>query len=126
MLIDDEEIDQRHYRRILSRSGVVDEIHSFTMAPDALDFLRSATRKIDVIFLDINMPRMNGFEFLERASTELGDEFTDVVIIMLTTSLDPKDREKAARYQVVRDFLNKPLSIDHVQQVAKLLAETRS
>ena len=125
MLIDDDEIDQRYYQRTLKRSGLVENIHAFTMATEALDFLLQKKQRMDVIFLDINMPRMTGFEFLERATEELGDRFVDVVIIMLTTSIDPNDRDRAQTYDVVREFLNKPLTIEHVKHVAQLLKEAR-
>ncbi|MEM1163306.1 MAG: response regulator [Pseudomonadota bacterium] len=124
LLIDDEGVDRMIYRRVLERSGLVGEITMFEYADDALDFLKLTERpKVDVIFLDINMPRMNGFEFLEAASREIGDNFADAVIVMLTTSLDPKDHDRAMGYDVVKDFINKPLTIEHVQQVAKLLRD---
>ena len=95
----------------------------FSNALDAISFLSHNT--VDVIFLDINMPRMNGFEFLEAAIDELGEAFTHVVIVMLTTSLDPADRARAEQFSVVRDFINKPLTVDHVKRAAQLLKEAR-
>jgi CheY-like chemotaxis protein len=122
MLVDDEKYDQLIYKRVLDRSGLVGTVHSFTYAEEALVFLKQKNRpKIDVIFLDINMPRMNGFEFLQTASAELQDSFTDAVIIMLTTSLDPKDQDRANEFEIVRDFINKPLTIEHVQKIADML-----
>ncbi|MEL6478783.1 MAG: response regulator [Pseudomonadota bacterium] len=124
MLVDDEEIDQKMYRRIIQRSEIVENVHVFKYADTALDFLKDGeVDNVDVIFLDINMPRMNGFEFLEAATRELGEDFAKIVIVMLTTSLDPKDRARAAEFEVVRDFINKPLTIDHVRHAAMLLRE---
>lgn len=121
-LIDDAEIDQKSYRRILSRSGVVGETLSFTFAEAAIDYLEDNPDKIvDVIFLDINMPGMDGFEFLEAASDRLGNKFAKMIIVMLTTSIDPKDRSRAESHPLVRDFLNKPLSVDEVLRIAQLL-----
>ncbi len=127
MLIDDEEIDQKQYTRILKRSGIVEKITTFSYADEAFEFLKTnVDLTVDVIFLDINMPRMTGFEFLEKVSAELKHEFAYVVIVMLTTSLDPKDRERASKFDVVRDFINKPLEIAHVEHAAKLLEDIRS
>lgn len=124
MLIDDERVDQMVYRRIVKRSGLIREAISFQYAEEALDYLKSPDREpIDVIFLDINMPRMNGFEFLDAAVNELGEDFARAVIIMLTTSLDANDRERAARYSVVRDYFNKPLSVEHIAKVASMLED---
>ena len=122
MTIDDERFDQRLYRRIMERSGIVKNVLSFRMAEDALTYLKTPDRApVDVIFLDINMPQMNGFEFLERATEDLGDDFTKCVVIMLTTSLDPRDMERARRFEVVKDYLNKPLTVDDLTRVAGLL-----
>jgi CheY-like chemotaxis protein len=122
MLVDDEEIDQKTYQRVLKRSGIVGEILVFTYATDALEYLKSNPEQtVDVIFLDINMPRMNGFEFLEAATAELGEAFARMVIVMLTTSIDPKDRKRAEDNPLVRDFLDKPLTVEQVESVAAML-----
>ncbi len=67
------------------------------------------------------MPRMNGFEFLDAAVSELGEGFAKVVVAMLTTSLNPKDQKRAFEFDVVKDIINKPLTIENVQKVASLL-----
>lgn len=125
MIIDDERFDQKMYQRIIDRSGLVEETLSFHAADQALLFLRDNPDKpVDLILLDINMPRMSGFEFLAAATRDLGPNFTRVCIVMLTTSLDPLDREKAAQFAVVRDFLNKPLTVDDIKRLARLISET--
>lgn len=126
MLIDDEEIDQKLYTRVLKRSGLVENVVSFTYADEAFEFLKANDDLVvDVIFLDINMPRMNGFQFLEKVTTELKREFAHLVIVMLTTSLDPKDREMASKFDIVREFINKPLEVAHVVRAAEILDEVR-
>lgn len=124
MLIDDESFDQKLYQRVITRSGLVGEVISFLYADEALAYLTSGQSKpIDVIFLDINMPRMNGFEFLEAATRSLGEEFARIVVVMLTTSLERSDRDRAASYSVVRRFINKPLTREHLVEVAEILRE---
>lgn len=126
MIIDDEVFDQRIYKRTISRSGLVDELLSFYAADHAIEHLRThQDLVVDAIFLDINMPRMNGFEFLDQATALFGPKFTRVCIVMLTTSINPKDMERAREFEVVKDFLNKPLTIDHVKMVADLVSESR-
>ena len=127
LLIDDTAIDQKLYRRILERSEIVEDVTSFSYADEALEFLISnRSAEVDVIFLDINMPRMNGFEFLEAAVEKLGETFTHVVIVMLTASLNPADRERAEQFSVVRDFINKPLTLEHVRRAAELVRAERA
>ncbi len=126
MLIDDEMVDQKQYKRVLRRSGLVEEILTFTYADEAFEFLKSnGDIAVDVIFLDINMPRMNGFEFLERVESELDREIANTVIIMSTTSLDSSDRARASQFDIVRDFISKPLEVENVEYVADLCAELR-
>lgn len=126
LLIDDTDIDQKLYQRVIKRSGLVEEVVPFLYADEALEFLKSKTsEKPDLILLDINMPRMNGFEFLEAAANELGDMFAYVVIVMLTTSLNPTDRARATRFEIVRDFINKPLTVDQVRHASELVNQAR-
>lgn len=124
MLIDDEMIDQKQYQRALQRSGLVDEIMTFTYAEDALAYLAdNPDVEVDVILLDINMPRMNGFEFLSAATDQLGSGFAKIVVAMLTTSLDPEDRRRACEFEVVKEFMNKPLTFDQIEHITQLLPD---
>ncbi|MEO0913123.1 MAG: response regulator [Pseudomonadota bacterium] len=124
MLIDDNAIDQKMYQRIIARSGRVDEVVTCLSAMEALEYLADPKHpRIDVILLDINMPRVDGFQFLEEATARFGNDFAKLVVVMLTTSLDPRDAERARSFPVVRDFLNKPLTAEHLDQIARYLAE---
>jgi len=122
MIIDDDNLDQLLYKRIINRSIDVEKILTFQSAIDALAYLKSSDREaIDVIFLDINMPKMNGFEFLERATSELGCNFAGCVIVMLTTSLNPADEERAKSFKAVKAYLSKPLTEEDLEEVARLV-----
>ena len=127
MLLDDETIDQRHHRRVLERSGLVDDVIPFSYPDDALDYFRNPDHApIDVLFLDINMPRLNGFEFLEAAIDAFGSNFEKTPVIMLTTSLDPQDQARAQSFPVVKSYLNKPLRHADLDGVCELLNKTQA
>lgn len=124
LAIDDNKIDQMIVKRIIERSGLVGELLQFFYAEDALAYLRDAPGPVDAIILDINMPRMDGFEFLEAATAEFGDTFAAIVVVMLSTSLDATDTERARKSPLVREFFDKPLVREHIERIAaNLLAE---
>ncbi|WP_157044668.1 response regulator [Roseobacter sp. GAI101] len=126
MLVDDDQVDQMMYKRVIDRSGLVRKIISFQYPDKALEFLKAPDcGEIDVLLLDINMPRLNGFEFLERAVAEVGPAFAKVVVVMLTTSLDPKDKERADSFSIVKAFLNKPLTAADLEYISSLLLDPK-
>lgn len=126
MLIDDSDIDQMIYRRIAEKSGLVKHLTQYLDARKALADLNDPAReKPDLILLDINMPWMDGFEFLEAATRDLGAELCPI-IVMLTTSLNPKDESRAKSFEVVRDFLNKPLTLRQLTALSQMLARDTS
>ncbi|MBT0958744.1 response regulator [Alphaproteobacteria bacterium KMM 3653] len=127
MLLDDEKFDQLLYKRIIARSDLVDHAIGFQYPHEALEYLKDPENDpIEVLFLDINMPRMSGFEFLDRACEEIGPAFAKVVVIMLTTSLDPKDMTRAKEFDQIKAFLNKPMKVGDIQTIAELVAQEQS
>lgn len=122
MLIDDDEFDHILCKRVVEKSGLVKNFVGFYYAEEALSYLKKPNNpKIDIIALDINMPRMDGFEFLSAASTQLGERFSDTVVMMLTTSISPEDKQQTLQYECVKGYFNKPLIKDHLSGMLECL-----
>ena len=118
LLIDDNEATNFLHRHVLQRSGKVDNITAFTDASQALAFLygegadagEAKGRQPNIIFLDINMPTMNGWDFLEFYHDLPTEDKAGTVVVMLTTSLNPDDEARALATDDVTAFAHKPLN----------------
>lgn len=110
LLIDDDDDDNEYHRIIITRAGICDNIYIAHNGLEALELLTGDKAiKPDLIFLDINMPRMNGWEFLE-AYKALHLERKHIIILMLTTSINPADMKKAQSDENVTGYNSKPLN----------------
>lgn len=121
LLIDDDKATNFFNKMMLNRHGSFKQINTVSGGNEALEYLNeiktNSTLKPNLIFLDINMPGMNGWEFL-MAFERLGKEFThDIKVILLSTSSDPEDVMKSIDKYRIADFINKPLSIDLLNTV---------
>lgn len=124
LLVDDSSIDNKLHSRVIRRTGLAREVMCFNMAEDALKYLRTpGAVPADLILLDINMPRMNGFELLDAAITEFGDKFLPSVVVMLTTSLDRADQERASSFPVIKEYFSKPLTSDQFTALVENLQD---
>lgn len=119
MLIDDNEIDNFINEKIVQASSFADNIYVHTSSKSALEFLKNImlTKKKfpkelipAYVFLDINMPMLDGFQFLDEYEKLIKDSEFKTKIVMLTTSLNPYDIEKSKSYSSVIDFIHKPLT----------------
>ncbi|MEC7754878.1 MULTISPECIES: response regulator [Roseivirga] len=113
MLIDDDEATNFVHKMVISQIDCAKEVVEAHNGQEAIDYLKERAGKQpqpELIFLDINMPVMDGWEFLEEYEKLDEDQKGGMVVVMLTTSLNPHDREMATKMGVIHDFMNKPLT----------------
>jgi CheY-like chemotaxis protein len=118
LLIDDNYIDNFVTRRILEGSNFADTVVVSQSAIEAIDSLRSGNVKPDVIFLDIRMPGMGGFEFLQEYDKIDMEGKNNVKIFMLSSSLDPTDMKKSGNNKYITQFIHKPLTQKALDEIA--------
>lgn len=112
LLIDDDTLNNMINERIIRHTNNSVEINSFTDAEIALKALDNQQIVPNMILLDINMPLMNGWDFLDIfQKTEIAKR-SDCKLFLLSSSLDASDKEMAERYESVKGFITKPLSIE--------------
>ena len=126
LVIDDDEPTNFFNKMIVTKAGCTDHIQVAQSGQEALDYLinseylggnESKFPCPDLIFLDINMPAMNGWEFLERYKTLSKEHQGNIIIVMLTTSLCSEDIARAKSIPDIAGFESKPLTIEKVEKI---------
>jgi CheY-like chemotaxis protein len=123
VLIDDSDIDLFIQRRFLEVYNFSRKLVSYKSAEEALDWLQKVNGEAppDVIFLDLNMPNVDGFGFLENFA-KLPQKILDKSrIVVLTSSNSQKDREQAFNYKNVISFVTKPLKQSDIEELKKMV-----
>jgi CheY-like chemotaxis protein len=118
LLVEDSDDDAFFFKRTLRKSGLKCSLRHVTNGAEAVDFLESVAssdrQKLPgVIFLDLKMPVLNGFEFLEWMRTQTFS--SSIHVIVLSGSDYPEDKERAARLGAT-DYLVKPLKVEDFQR----------
>ncbi|WP_421801267.1 response regulator [Flagellimonas sp.] len=120
-LVDDEELINTIHAIQFRNLGLEDNIRSFTnpeLALDNLRFREDPSEKV-IVFLDINMPEMTGFEFLEFMRLEQLPSFIDVVIVTSSDKMDDVIMAKKFK-EYVLGFVEKPLKKEDIQKYLKM------
>jgi CheY-like chemotaxis protein len=117
ILVDDDFINNYLNEEIIQEMGIADEIVVFTDGSEALSYLIEEGNLSgcpdDVVLLDINMPGIDGFEFLTQVRQT--QSLKDLTVVLLTTSENIRDRDKAKELKV-DGYINKPLSRQKIEQ----------
>ncbi|MBF9239341.1 response regulator [Hymenobacter sp. BT683] len=121
LLVDDDPTTNYLNRKLLVSMGASGEVLTALNGQEALAILNAKFQQVDatcpdLIFLDVNMPLMNGFEFLDAYRQLPAEQQGATVVVMLTTSLHPRDVERAQQLPV-SGFLTKPLTREKVSEI---------
>ncbi|MGV8878804.1 MAG: response regulator transcription factor [Sphingobacteriaceae bacterium] len=127
MCIDDDQIALRICDLFLRKTLDVEEIICATSGREALTYFDQLTDQADggselvlapqLVFLDLNMPEMNGFEFLDLYQDKYHRSFPNTKIVVLSSTIDPHDLKMTQKYDAVIDFIRKPLNRDEVSRL---------
>jgi len=123
-IIDDDNIFTLVAKKIVTLVGFCENTMLLKNGREALEFFKDINAKGDafpeIIFLDLNMPLMGGFEFLKELEKLEGAKNTKVFIF--TSSIDPADQNRAKEFSVVERFVEKPLTVDKLKLISEIIS----
>ena len=121
LLVDDSYIDNLISRKILENNSFAEKIIVIESPDQAIDFIRESIlfqlNIPDVLFLDIRMPGMNGFDFLKELDMIEGIKDHNLKIYILSSSLDPTDFKKIQQNKLISKFIGKPLTTQILEEI---------
>ena len=120
LLVEDDLATNFLHKMLLNELKLVDSINIAENGQEALDYINSCASEDlpELILLDINMPYMDGFEFLENYKGLPAERKTGVIVMMLTTSNNPKDLNKANDFKpTIKGLIEKPLTEEKVKEI---------
>lgn len=131
LFVDDDPITLMLCKKVIAKSSFANEIATAQDGEEALKYFNTlkydSTKKItdkipQLIFLDLNMPVMGGWEFLDHFTSDAYAEFSETKVIILSSTIDPEDLQRAKKHPVIIDFLSKPITTSMLEYLkSKLL-----
>lgn len=121
LLVDDDRIYQFAARKTIEATGYADSILTYSNGEEAINYLKQSLKNNitlpDVIFLDVNMPIMNGWEFLDEYTRLKSDVSKPVLIYVVSSSVDEFDVNKSRQYDSVKGYIVKPVLREKFKQI---------
>lgn len=118
--IDDDLVTLMICKRIIEKSGVTNIIHKATNGLEGLEMLETLFQNKQLpklILLDLNMPVLNGWDFLNVIENE--ENYQKIHVVILSSTVDPADFEKTKNYKMVKGFISKPLTVENLLEIYK-------
>jgi len=121
--IDDDPIYKMFMKRVIEMNNLVPKINitSFDDGDQAYNFINKNKQNPeelpDVILLDINMPVMDGFQFIEEYSKIKPKINKKITVFMVTSSIDPSDMERSKKFSEISDYIAKPVPLEKLKHI---------
>jgi CheY-like chemotaxis protein len=128
LLVDDDDATNFMSRLVIERAGITEHIEIALNGRDAIEYLTRTVKQAEaehttvpsmLILLDINMPIMDGWEFLQAYKALDTSPKDEIIIVMITTSTNPEDERRAEKISEVAGFAHKPLRLAMVEEILK-------
>jgi CheY-like chemotaxis protein len=125
LLVDDDDDANFFQEKLIRKNNFAENIDKACNGIEALEYLNTCIKGKhplpEIIFLDLNMPKMNGWTFLEKYN-QLDEEIkSKIVLIILTSSINPDDAEKAKQTPEVKGYKNKFLNGTQLDEILKIM-----
>ena len=117
LLIDDNKATNFIHKKFIGQVSCAKEVVAFQVGQRAIEYLKQCAVYPELIFIDINMPTMDAWEFIENYNKLTPSTGPSSKLILLTTSLSPGDREKVKNYPIIKEVILKPLDTSSIQNV---------
>lgn len=128
LCIDDDNTTLTICKLVIAKAGFAKEVITAMNGKEGIDFFEKHAGDTDsgalpdIVFLDLNMPVMNGWDFLEEYAAQYADKLPDIKIVILSSTVNPEDFRKAAQLSIVTDFISKPISVETLRELSERLA----
>lgn len=123
-VIDDDEIYQMIIKKLIQKSGVFEDRLFFKCANQVFSELEKSDVFLpDVILLDINMPLMDGWQFIEKLRSTISNIPEKTKIYIVSSSIAYSDKERAERIPEITGFLSKPLTVQMLKEIGETVIE---
>jgi len=127
LCIDDDNTTLTICKLVIAKSGFAKEVITAMNGKEGISFFEenadNSNELPDIVFLDLNMPVMNGWDFLEEYGAQYADRLPGIKIVILSSTVNPEDFRKAAQLSIVNDFISKPISVDALRELSGRLAQ---
>lgn len=125
LCVDDDTISLTISQLLLKRTGFAMEVETVIDGSEALEYFENlfandpdpVGNAPELILLDINMPVMNGWEFLQEYTPRYLEKLTNTRVVILSSTIDPEDFALAKHYPAVLQFISKPLSVENLEEL---------